>query len=322
MAADPGGGPLIAVIGEALIDFVVSQDGAVAARPGGGPYNAARTLGRLGQQAMFAGRLSDDTFGHILRERLAEDHVTLGEPAPSQAPSTLAAAEIDPAGVARYRFYLTDTAAADLDYPALTNAIPAAATTLHVGSLGLVMEPIAASIDRFMTHDLAPDVLVMLDPNCRPGAIADRSAYLARFGTILRRTDVVKLSTEDLGYLSPGVPVPAAAGELLRSGPSVVVVTDGPRPARAFLPDDEITAAIPEVRVVDTIGAGDAFGGALLAWWAARGLGKGDLKRSELVQQALRAAAQVAALTCARAGAEPPWLAEVAATPGWRRTTR
>jgi fructokinase len=311
---------LIAVIGEALIDFAVNQDGTVAARPGGGPCNTARTLGRLGQPVLFAGRLSDDTFGRILCQRLAEDHVTLGVPAPSQAPSTLAAAEIDPAGVARFRFYLSDTAAADLDYPALTAAIPAEAATVHVGSLGLLMEPIAASVERFMTHDVAPDALVMLDPNCRPGAIADRPAYLARLDRILRRTDVVKLSTEDLGYLSPGVPVPAAARRLLTSGPGLVLVTDGPRPARAFLPGNEITADIPEVRVVDTIGAGDAFGGGFLAWWAASGLTKSDLKRAALVQRALRAAAQVAAMTCARASAEPPWLAEVAATPGWRRT--
>ena len=73
------------------------------------------------------------------------------------------------------------------------------------------------------------------------------------------------------------------------------------------------------MQVVDTIGAGDAFGGAFLAWWSASGLTRGDLQRPGPVRAALQAAAEVAALTCTRAGAEPPWLAEVAGRPGWRR---
>jgi fructokinase len=308
---------VIAVIGEALIDLVVSPDGTVAARPGGGPYNTARTLGRLAQPTIFTGRLSDDTFGQILRKQLTHDHVTLAVPAASRAPTSLAAAQIDAAGLARYRFYLSGTAAADLDYRVLADAIPAAVTAVHAGTLGLVMEPIGTGVERFITSDVAADALVMLDPNCRPDAITDRAAYLARIGRILRRTDLVKVSTEDLGYLSPGLPVPAAARELLTSGPALVIVTDGPRPARAFLHDHEITVAIPEVRVVDTIGAGDAFGGAFLAWWTASGLTKCDLYSAGPVHQALRAAAAVAALTTARAGAEPPWLAEAQAMPGW-----
>jgi fructokinase len=299
---------VIAVIGEALIDLVVDGEGGeVAACPGGGPYNTARTLGRLGMAPVFLDRLSGDSFGRMLRARLDADGVTLGIPEPSEAPTTLALVEIDPAGVARYGFYLTGTAAADLEYPALAAALSPGVTAVHVGSLGLVMEPIGSGVEQVISRDVPPDALVMVDPNCRPGAIGDRTAYLARIGRILRRADVVKVSTDDLDYLSPGTPAAAAATAMLSKGPALVLVTDGPRPARAFLPGQEIAADVPDVRVVDTIGAGDAFGGAFLAWWSAAGLTRSDLKRPGPVGDALRAAVQVAALTSTRAGAEPPW---------------
>lgn len=88
---------------------------------------------------------------------------------------------------------------------------------------------------------------------------------------------MVKVSAEDLAYLSPGVPTRAAAAALLKQGPALVLVTDGPRAARALLPGRKIAVDVPEVKVVDTIGAGDAFGGAFLAWWIDNGLGRADL---------------------------------------------
>ena len=85
---------VIAVIGQALIDLVAAPDGTLAAKPGGGPYNTARTIGRLGGQACFLGRLSDDAFGRLLRAGLAESGVTLGLPGLTSAPTTLAMASI------------------------------------------------------------------------------------------------------------------------------------------------------------------------------------------------------------------------------------
>jgi fructokinase len=62
---------------------------------------------------------------------------------------------------------------------------------------------------------------------------------------------------------------------------------------------------------VDTIGAGDAFGGGFLAWWRSRGHGRDDLRDASLVAAGARFAASVAAITCSRAGASPPRLAEL-----------
>ncbi len=308
---------MIAVVGEALIDLLVDDGGEVTARPGGGPFNTARTLGRLGAETMFLGRLSGDGFGRMLRTRLAEDGVEIGVAAAADQPSPLAVADRRPGGAVSYDFYVAGSAAACLEYPMLAAALPDCLTALHVGTMALAMEPVAAAVERLLLTDLPPDVLVMVDPNCRPALIADREAYLDRFERVLHRADVVKVSAEDLGYLCPGVPAEVAATTLLDDKLALVIVTDGPRPARAFLPGGEVKVCVPQVRVVDTTGAGDAFGGAFLAWWSASGLGRDDLWSAGHVAKALRAAAWVAALTCTRAGAEPPLRAEVIARYRW-----
>jgi fructokinase len=338
---------MIAVVGEALIDLVVSPGGEVVAHPGGGPYNAARTLARLGLPAAFLGRLAGDGFGRLLHGRLTAEGVALGLPGPSARPSTLAVATLDEAGVAGYAFYLDGTAAAGVSEQELRAALPQPLTAVHVGTLGLLMEPIGAATERLVTAGLPGDPLVFLDPNCRPGAVPDAAAYRARLGRIARHADIVKASTEDLAYLYPQTAAEAAAGALLDDGARLVLVTDGPRPARAFLSGAGLsgaglpgaglpgaglpgaglsgagqhgavlTAEAPAVTVADTIGAGDAFGGGFLGWWTANGLGRADLVRPELVGRALSAAAAVAALTCERPGANPPDLAEVQARGWW-----
>jgi fructokinase len=342
--------PVIVVAGEVLVDLIVGPDGVVDPRLGGGPYNAARTLARLGAPTTFFGGLADDRFGRLLRGALETEGVAIGVPAPSAAPTTLALVDLDEAGVASYAFYLSGTAAADLEYPALAAAFRAIlaearaadaadlvddsvdgdatggradaaaagpAVAVHVGALGLVMEPIGSAVERLLLTDVPPDALVMLDPNCRPGAIADRAAYLGRIGRIAARADVVKASVDDLAYLYPGSPPAEAAESLLAAGPALVLVTDGPRPARAFLPGAVLTVEVPSVHVVDTIGAGDAFGGGFLAWWSANGRTRADLKRPPLVRSAVQAAAAAAAATCTRPGADPPTLADLIAAHAW-----
>lgn len=308
---------MIVVAGEVLVDLVVSPGGQVDARLGGGPYNAARSLARLGAETTFFGRVGDDGFGRLLRDQLTREGVTLGVPEPSGKPTTLAIATLDQAGAASYSFYLEGTAAADLEYDVLRKALPADLAAVHVGTLGLATEPSGAAIERLVLSDVPGHALVLLDPNCRPGAIADGASYRARMSAVARRADIVKASTEDLAYLYPGVPAEAAAKALLRAGTSLVVITDGPRPVRAFLPGAVLAEGVPSVTVVDTIGAGDAFGGGFIAWWTAHGLGPADLARGDLVRQALQAAGAAAALTCARPGADPPTLAELQARNWW-----
>lgn len=258
------------------------------------------------------GRLSGDAFGRMLWSSLRQAGVEIGVPAPSAAPTTLAVADVGPDGVARYAFHLPGTATADLDYPMLSAAMPEMLTAVYAGSFALALEPVASGLERLLA-EVPPDALVLIDPNCRPAVIRDRNAYLDLFESLMHRADVVKVSVEDLDYLCPGVPAEVAATTLLGEKLALVLVTDGPRPARAFLPAGEVFVSVPEVDVTDTIGAGDAFGGAFLAWWWANGLGRDDLRLAAPVREALFAAAAVASQTCTRAGAEPPSLSEMRA---------
>ena len=311
MTRPPNGrGDPIVVAGEALVDLVPAADGTLGAHPGGGPYNAARTVGRLGQPVAYLGRLSTDRFGRRLRAELVADGVSLTGTTDTDDPTTLALAEVGEAGVARYRFYTAGTSAAGLEPAAALAALPAATAALHVGTLGLVLEPMATALEAAV-EAVGDDVVVLVDPNCRPWAITDEPTYRARLARVVARADVVKVSEEDLAWLEPELPPLDAARRLAAAGSGVVLVTRGADGAVVVAGDRVDAVPAPAVELVDTIGAGDAFGGAFLAWWRRADLGRGDVRRHDAVIEATRFACLVAARTCERAGAVPPRLAEL-----------
>jgi fructokinase len=301
---------MILVGGEALVDLVLGDDDAVAAHLGGGPFNCARTLGRLEQPVAYLGRVSTDRFGARLRAQLEADGVGLEAVVTTEEPTTLALAELDAEGTAAYRFYVDGTSAAGLTVEDALAVLPDDVEMIHTGTLGLVFEPTATAIEAVIER-IAASALVMLDLNCRPSATPDPQAYRARLARLLPRCDVVKASDADLEYLDPGRPDVEAARALLGLGPAVVLLTRGGRGATVVTADGEAEIAAPQVEVADTIGAGDAFGGGFLAWWRRERLGAIDLQRTEAVLEATRFACLVAARTCERPGASPPRLAEL-----------
>jgi fructokinase len=302
---------MIVVAGEALIDRIVSPDGAVSEAPGGGPFNAARTIGRLGVPVAFLGCLSTDRAGSVLRRALVDDGVDVSFAPSTEAPTTRAVALLDPGGSATYRFETDGTSAPELSPDAVRAAIAGRPAAVHVGSLGLVLAPMVVALAEGL-ETLAPETLVLLDPNCRAPAIRDRATYTSRLRRTMRRADVVKASRDDLDYLWPGVPAADAAGEVLAAGPAAVIVTDGPNPVECVTGRWTSAFAVPEVVVVDTVGAGDALGGAFLARWIEQGLGREALTDRASMRAAIELAIEVAGVTCRRAGAHPPRRHELA----------
>ena len=293
---------MMVVAGEALIDLVLAADGSLTPKLGGGPFNVARTVARLGGQVSFLGAVSTDRFGQQFVHQLEVDGVSLAATVRTDAPTTLAVAEIDDHGSATYRFYIDGTSA-----PALAE-VPAAARSceaLHVGTLGLVLEPMATTLAG-LVDQLGPDVLVMTDPNCRERVIHDRDAYLARLAHVHTRAHVVKISTDDAEFMAPGRSALDLAGDLVADGIRVVLVTGGSEAAWVVSPHGATAVPTLPIRVADTIGAGDSFGGAFLAWWRAAGLGIAELDQHDALVAATAAAQQVAAITCSRVGADPP----------------
>jgi fructokinase len=308
---------VIVVAGEALIDLLAAPDGRVEHRPGGGPFNVARTIGRLGVGVSFVGRLSRDDAGRRLRALLAADGVDIGSVVETDDPTTTAVAVLDEAGVATWRFETRRTSAPGLrpaDLPAIGDAI-----AIHVGTLGLVFEPLADAVEALMART-SSSTLVALDVNARPAAIADPARWAARVERIARRADVVNASVPDLTFWDASAhgrhadgDAAAVAAELLGLGPRVVLVTDGANPARIVTRRGTTMLAAPRVEVVDTVGAGDAFAGGFLATWIGEGRrGGAELDDDQALAACVRRALLVAGLTCTRRGAEPPTASELA----------
>jgi fructokinase len=301
---------VILVGGEALYDLVVQDDGAIAAHPGGGPFNTALTIARLEQPVAYLGRVSSDRFGRELARLLSEDGVGLDALVRTDDPTTLALAEVDEHGGASYRFYAEGTAASGLTRDEALAALPDGVDALHVGTLGLALEPVADALEAVVER-LAESALVAVDPNVRAGAIPDEGAYRSRLDRICAQALLLKVSEDDLAWLDPQRDWRDAAKALLDKGPAAVLVTRGGAGAAALTRSGLTDVKPTPVEVADTIGAGDAFGGGFLAWWRAQGLGSDALEDHERIVEGTCYASLVAALTCGKPGASPPRLAEV-----------
>ncbi len=297
---------VIVVVGEALVDLVIDPHGNVTAALGGAPFNTARACGRLGAAAAFVGAISVDRFGAMLAAQLERDGVTIEHAPRCDAPTTLAAAELDERGAATYRFYFESTSA-----PSLTSVIgDPHPSVLFTGGLGLLLEPMASTVEA-LVEAAAVGCAVMIDVNCRPRIVPNRDDYVARVERVLRRADVVKVSDEDLAYIHPGAATLDAARSVLALGPKAVLVTAGGGAVHVITGDGEVEVPVPRLTVVDTIGAGDSFGGGFLAWWQASGRPVADLGSPEALVPAVRAAVQVAGIVVTRRGADPPWRHEL-----------
>lgn len=314
-AITPTGSTRAIVCGEALIDLTPDLDrpDRFTAHPGGGPFNSAIALGRLGVSTGFCSRVSTDGFGVQLRDRLASASVGFDQLVDTDDPTTLAVVTLNHAREASYSFYVEGTADRGLTIDDLPAELPESVQVLHFGTLSLVLEPGASAYEHLMRREHGHRLLA-LDPNCRPVLIPDRDAYRTRLEGWVRLMDLVKVSSADLEWLYPDRTPAEVAAAWQRLGAALVVVTDGGRGATGYRGQDVVTVPTPTVEVADTIGAGDTYNAGLIAWLLDRDHptrgALTELDPDEL-QELLRFAARCAAITCSRPGADPPWRAEV-----------
>ncbi|PRX53305.1 fructokinase [Nonomuraea fuscirosea] len=293
-ASGPASGPGARPVGMAL-----------RVLPGGGPANTAVALARLGTAARFLGRLSHDVFGDLFRAHLTSSGVDLSAAVAAGELSTLAVAALDADGRAVYTFYADGTADWGWTPDELDGDRLGPASCLHTGSLALVRRPGGEAVEEF-ARAVRSRATVSIDPNVRPG-FATRDDY--RVERWCAWSDILKLSTDDVDFLLPGVPYERACDTWHAAGARLVVVTKGAAGALISLDGERAEVPAPRVRVVDTVGAGDAFTAGLLHDLEARGLlgGRLDALDLETAVAAATFAAEVAALTCSVPGADPPW---------------
>jgi len=308
---------MIVVAGEALVDLA-PRDGLLLPLPGGSPFNVAVGIGRLGRATSYLGALSTDAFGQRMADRLTAASVDLSLSPRVDAPTTLAVVHLDDRGRASYGFYLDGTAATLLGVDELPDLAEDATVHVSLGAVGFAHEPTGRALAGLLEQRTGRG-LTSLDPNVRPLVFAQAggvAAYAGIMDRVVAATDLVKVSDEDLEQLHPhDVGWHAVARRWAASGPALVVVTRGPDGAVALTADGrEVAVPGQRIEVVDTVGAGDAFTAGLLAWLDRSGVrDRAALAGSSeaALTAALTYAGRVAALTCTRAGADPPRHAEV-----------
>ncbi|WP_434616823.1 carbohydrate kinase family protein [Arthrobacter sp. A5] len=305
---------MLTVIGEALIDEVVRGTQEPVAHVGGSPMNVAVGLARLGHPVQFLGRFGRDPYGTLISAHLHDNSVLLPIP-PDEGATSIARAVVDDDGAASYVFELA------WDLPGLEDRLDfllEATTVLHTGSIAAMLQPGASQVLRAV-RQARPRATISYDPNCRPSIIPDVEYARREAEKFVRLADVVKASDEDLQWLYPDLdPLTAArnwlaiaAGDAGR-GPAVVVVTRGVDGPWAVCAGGETQARVPATEVADTVGAGDSFMAALLSALVDRELDGAQRRDSlhslstEELARILHYAAEAAAVTVSRPGANPP----------------
>ncbi len=315
--------PTIAVVGEVVADAVLPPDGIVdgaahlTVHPGGGPANFAVAVSRLGSTARFAGRLSTGALGALCRAKLEASGVDLSTSEAASEPATLAIAKLDESGAASYEFYTSGTAdwawtdetlAPLVDGPFPDEDRPVA---IHTGTLALALQPSGRVIENLLFRARS-QLTVSVDPNLRTLLIPVET-YRGVIDRWAALSDILRLSEDDLDQLWPGWTPEDAAAHLHDLGVPLVVVSLGADGAFASLRGEQVRVPIAPTTLVDTVGAGDSFHGGMLHHLARAGELGGRLEGLDLagLTDSLTFASRVSAITCSRAGANPPWADEL-----------
>lgn len=316
--------PVIAVLGERIVDFVPGEDPQdYRAVAGGSPANVALGVRRLGGEPVLLGRTGDDGLAALLDRAVSDNGLSTAALLRRTGPSLLAVCTRQEDGSVSYYFYYQGSPdllwdAADLG-EALAAARASGATAWHTGSLVSWLGPgVDAVLDAWRAARAAGDLTLSYDPNARPGTVP-REVMRDRVEDFVGLSDVVKVSDEDLAFLYPGEAPEAVCARWVEAGPALVVLTRGPQGLAAWRPGRAVVD-VPgrPVVVADTVGAGDTVTASLL-------VGLGDLDALGVdgdiaalsdadVRTILERSAVAAAITCSREGAQPPMRAEVDAT--------
>ena len=308
----------ITVIGEAVVDLVYTGAGRYQAVPGGSPANVAVALARLGVPVRLAARLSSDPPGEVLRRHLAQNGVDTSALVEAREPASLALVHTDADGQPAYDLRIHDTADWQWTTPELDRLLHQGTNTLHIGSLAAVLPPGADAIARFV-REAQPTATISYDPNVRAAAMDPIPGARERVEELLDLADIIKISDQDLGWLRPHASSEEFIAERLAHGTAVACVTLGAKGALAgTMAAGVLSIPAYPVSVVDAVGAGDTYVGAILAGLHHRDL-LGPNRRPALrslpantLRDVLGTAAYAAALTCTRPGADPPTALELA----------
>ncbi|MCU1775993.1 carbohydrate kinase [Pseudomonas sp. 14P_5.3_Bac1] len=308
------------VCGEALFDFFSEEDASGQASKvnykaiaGGSPFNVAVGLRRLGIDSALFGGLSNDFLGQRLLQVLKDEGVSEQFLVEFPAPTTLAMVAVGANGSPQYSFRgegCADRQLRVVHLPTLGHEIRG----LHIGSFSLVVQPIGDTLLNLVKRESGKR-LISLDPNVRLNPQPDIQLWRDRVSELVKHADLIKVSDEDLHLLYPDQSPESVLQGWLQHRCQLVFLTRGGDGATVFSRQHGSWSA-PAVKVVmaDTVGAGDTFQAALIAWLTEQQLdsveGLQQLSR-EQIDSMLDFAIRAAALTCSKTGPDLPYRAQL-----------
>ena len=289
------------VAGEALMDLIPVAGGERRPMVGGGPANTAKAVARLGYPTAFIGGISSDDYGRAIDAELSGSGVDLSLVLRADLPTALAIATIDQNGLAKYDFELRDTTSFAFDSSWLPGGD---VDVIHLGSVATLLEPGATQLLKWASSKSSP---IIFDPNVRPSIEGDKALYRAAVERWMDVATIVKLSEDDLNWLYDADEESVVKSWLSR-GVELVVVTRAEKGLRAYRNGAVIEVPAVLIELVDSVGAGDTIGAVLVEGVLTHGV---DGLTGENLRSVLLRASKAAAITCSRAGANPPWLEEL-----------
>jgi fructokinase len=297
-------GARLVVFGEALTDFIRDDDFRWRAVPGGSCWNVARTAARLGIATGYAGSVSRDLFGDEILRLSGEAGLDLRFiQQVDKSPLLAMVVSTEPP---RYFFVGDDSADLHFDLAALPAGWLGSAEIVHFGCISLVRQPHAARLVALADQMHAAGKRICFDPNYRNLMGPD---YPITFAHLAAIADYIKVSSEDLAHLFPGVDQADALGRVRATAPGAwILLTLGSAGMRLLTPQRELFQPAFPVTVADTVGAGDASMGG----WMASLLAEPQAP----LETHLRFAAATAAVVCQHQGAYAPTREEVKALLG------
>lgn len=304
----------IAVLGEALIDFIIGDDGAYRPHLGGSPYNVAIGLARQGIEVSYLSPLSDDTFGGQLLNSLEVEGVAIPIVRRSLWPTSLALVTIDDEGLPTYRLYREGIADKDTFFEEIKANLPADLQVFHTGSLAITPSQLP-KVRKLFALMRERGVVISIDINIRLRASIDTNAYLDGVRSLFAEADIVKASDEDLLALQIHEESQRSAEiAFAEMSSGMLLFTEGRGGAVLHTAQGTIEkSAYPIAHVEDTVGAGDTFHSAFLASLCRSGVIRESLASANLedLGDAVDFACAAAAINVSRVGCSPPTKDEV-----------
>lgn len=311
----------VVAIGELLIDFVPQQKGCALDEvthfervAGGAPANVAAAVARLGGSAAMISQVGQDAFGtHILKVLEGNGVDCAAVFRTDRANTGLAFVSLDATGNREFSFFRNPSADLFLDESQITPDLFQDCAALHFCSVDLVDWPVRQAHQRAITLAREAGALISFDPNVRLPLWNSPADCQAAIQTFLPCAGLVKLSDDEVEFVTGCTDERAAAKQLFENGCKLLLVTRGANGSAVYTPQTEVFAETLSVPVTDTTGAGDSFIGSFLYQLTRDGIGANDLVTlpQERLEAYLRFSAQYASLTVQHKGAVMATLEEL-----------